>query len=80
MDSGGQAEEGDMPVITLSRGTYSGRKELAELVAARLSAPCLSREILVEAAERFGVSEQTLFEAMDRPPSVFERFSHQRDA
>jgi len=69
-----------MPIITLSRGTYSGGKELAERVAARVGAPCLSREILVEAAARFGVSEKTLTEAMDRPPSMFERFSHQRDA
>jgi cytidylate kinase len=68
-----------MPVITISRGTYSGGKELAECVAARISAPCLSREILVEAAEKFGVPEHILVEAMNKPPSVLERFSHQRD-
>jgi cytidylate kinase len=69
-----------MPIVTVSRGTYSGGKELAECVAAELRAPCLSREILVQAAERFGVSERLLAEAMAKPPSVFERFSHQRDA
>jgi cytidylate kinase len=68
-----------MPVITVSRGTYSGGKELAECVAARISAPCLSREILVEAAEKFGVAEHILVEALSKPPSVFERFSRQRD-
>jgi cytidylate kinase len=69
-----------MPIITVSRGTYSGGKELAECVAARIKAPCISREILVQAAGKFGVSEQVLAEAMARPPSVMERFSHQRDA
>jgi cytidylate kinase len=69
-----------MPIITISRGTYSGGKELAECVAARISAPCISREVLVQAAERFGASEQALVEAMTKPPSVMERFSHQRDA
>jgi cytidylate kinase len=68
-----------MPVITVSRGTYSGGKEFAECVAARISAPCLSREILVEAAEKFGVPEHILAEAMNKPPSMLERFSRQRD-
>ena len=64
-----------MPVITVSRGTYSGGKEIAECVAARISAPCLSREILVEAAEKFGIPEHAMAEAMSKPPSVLERFS-----
>jgi cytidylate kinase len=68
-----------MPIITISRGTYSGGMQLAECVAGRLDIPCVSREILVEAAEQFGVSEQALAEAMGRPPSFFERFSHQRE-
>jgi cytidylate kinase len=68
-----------MPVITISRGTYSGGKAFAECVAARMSVPCLSREILVEAAGKFGVPEHVLAEALSKPPSVFERFSRQRN-
>lgn len=68
-----------MPVITVSRGTYSGGREFAECMAARMSVPCLSREILVEAAEKFGVPEQILAEALRKPPSVFQRFSRQRN-
>jgi cytidylate kinase len=68
-----------MPIITISRGTYSGGKDLAECVASRLDIPCVSREIIVDAAKQFGVSEEELAEAMGRPPSFFERFSHQRD-
>jgi cytidylate kinase len=68
-----------MPVITVSRGTYSGGKEFAECVAAHISAPCLSREIIVEAAEKFGVSEHILAQALNKPPSVFERFARQRE-
>jgi cytidylate kinase len=67
-----------MPLITISRGTYSGGKELAECVAERIGASCLSREILVDAAERFGLSEHVLTEAMYKPPSMFERLARQR--
>jgi cytidylate kinase len=67
-----------MPIITISRGTYSGAKDLAECVAARLDMPCVSREIIVDAAKQFGVSEDELAEAMGRPPTFLERFSRQR--
>jgi len=68
-----------MPIVTISRGTYSGGMELGECVARCLDVPCVSREIIVDAAQRFGVSEESLAEAMGKPPSFFERFSHQRD-
>jgi cytidylate kinase len=69
-----------MPIITVSRGTFSGGKELAECVADRIGAPCLSREILIETAATFGISDEILSEAIAKPPSMFQRFSRQRDA
>jgi FixJ family two-component response regulator len=35
-----------MPIITISRGTFSGGKELAECLARSLGYACISREVL----------------------------------
>jgi cytidylate kinase len=61
-----------MPIITVSRGTMSGGKALAERVAGALGSPCIAREVLVEGARKLGVSEQDLRERMERSPSLAE--------
>lgn len=68
-----------MPIITISRGTFSGGKELAECLAEKLGYPCLSREVLVEAAERYGVSESALAAALTRAPSLLDRLKRDRE-
>jgi hypothetical protein len=65
-----------MAIITISRGSYSKGKEVAEGVAARLDYRCMSREILLDASERFSVPEVRLLHAMHDGPSVLERFGH----
>jgi cytidylate kinase len=64
-----------MSIIAISRGTFSGGQALAECVAGRLGYRCLSRDDLIEAATRYGVSAQELASAMDKPPSLWERFT-----
>jgi cytidylate kinase len=68
-----------MPIITISRGTFSGGKELAECLAEKLGYPCISREVLVEAAERYGVSESELFTALSRAPTFLDRIKRDRE-
>lgn len=68
-----------MPVIAISRGTLAGATALAEEVASELQIPCISREIIVEAAEAAEVPEDVLIELMDRSPSSFNRHSRERD-
>ncbi len=68
-----------MSIVTISRGSYSGAKAVAEGVAERLGTPCVSREIIAEAAEAAGVSAKALGEVLERPPSFFERLSSERD-
>ena len=61
-----------MPIITLSRGTMSGGKELAECIAGSLNIPCIGREILIPAAAKLGVPEDVLAKKMEMlPKSVF---------
>ena len=44
-----------MSIITISRGSYSRGKEVAEKVAQELGFECISREVLSEASEEFNV-------------------------
>ncbi len=64
-----------MAIITISRGTFSGGQKLAECLAMKLGYQSLSREILVEAAEKYGISENELAHAMKAKPAIMERLS-----
>lgn len=68
-----------MSVITISRGSYSRGKEVAEKVATELGYECLSRDILLEASEEFNIPELRLVRALHDAPSVLERFTHGRE-
>ena len=57
-----------MAIITISRGTYSGGKAVAESLGKKLGYPCISKEIILDAAEEFGVPEDKLIAAMEKPP------------
>lgn len=60
-----------MSIITISRGSLSGGQELAERVARRLGYRCISREVLVEAAAKFGVPELKLSEYLEKMPGFW---------
>jgi cytidylate kinase len=62
-----------MSIITISRGTASGGQALAERVAATLGWACLSNEVIVEAAKRYGVPEPKLAQMFEKAPSFWER-------
>jgi cytidylate kinase len=64
-----------MPIVTISRGSYSRGREVAEKVAQKLGYECVSREILVEASEEFDVPEVRLLHAIQDAPSVLDRFT-----
>jgi len=68
-----------MPVITISRGSYSRGKEVAEKVAAELGYECISRDILIEASEEFNIPEIRLVRALHDAPSALERYTHGRE-
>ena len=68
-----------MAIITISRGSYSKGKEVAERVAERLSYNCISREILVDASEYFNIPEIKLVRALHDAPSVLERFTYGKE-
>jgi cytidylate kinase len=67
-----------MSVITISRGSFTGGKMLAECLATRLGYRCIDRDVIVERAAAHGVSQSDLRDAMEKPPGFLERFSHKR--
>ena len=67
-----------MSVITISRGSFSGGKMLAECLAERLGYRCIDRDVIVERAASHGVSQEELRDALERPPGFLDRFSHKR--
>jgi cytidylate kinase len=64
-----------MSIITISRGSYSNGKEVAEKVAQELGYECVSRDIILEASEEFNVPEIKLIRAIHDAPSILERFT-----
>jgi cytidylate kinase len=64
-----------MSIVTISRGSYSRGKEVAEKVARELGFECISREILIEASEEFNVPEISLLRAIRDAPSLLDRFT-----
>ena len=64
-----------MSIITISRGSYSRGVEIAEIVAEQLEYQCLDRDVLIEASEEFNIPEVKLIQALEDPPSFFERFT-----
>jgi len=65
-----------MAIITVSRGSFSRGKEVAEKVAQRLGYECISRDILLEASDRFNTPEIKLIRAIHDAPSILDRLGH----
>ena len=68
-----------MPIITISRGSYSRGKEVAEELAQKLGYEIISRDILLEASETFNIPEIKLIRAIHDAPSILERFTYGKE-
>lgn len=68
-----------MSLITISRGSYSKGREIAEMVAQKLDYECISRDILIEASKDFNIPELKLVRAIHDAPSFFDKFSLKKE-
>src|SRR5208283_52832 len=68
-----------MAIITISRGSYTKGKEIAEKVAIKLGYECVAREALLEASQEFNVPEVKLARALHDAPSILDRFSYGKE-
>jgi hypothetical protein len=64
-----------MSIITISRGSYSRGKEVAETLARALNYECTSREVILEASELFNIPELKLVRAIHDAPTILDRFT-----
>jgi cytidylate kinase len=65
-------------IITISRGSFSGGKMIAEEVAEMLGYRCIDRDVIVERAAAHGAPANELIDALEKPPAFLERFTHKR--
>ncbi len=68
-----------MAIITVSRGSYSYGKEVAEKVAQKLGYKCYAREVILAASKEFNIPEITFLKAIHDAPSILERLSYGRE-
>jgi cytidylate kinase len=76
LTKGGQAQ---MAIITISRGSYSKGKEVAEKVAQKLGYQCYAREVILKASQEFNIPEIKLVKAIHDAPSILEKFSYGKE-
>jgi cytidylate kinase len=68
-----------MSIVTISRGSYSRGKEIAEIVSERLGYKCLSRDILLDTSDKYHIPEIKLIRAIHDAPSILDRFVYNKD-
>jgi cytidylate kinase len=68
-----------MAIITISRGSYSVGREIAEKTAEKMGYACLSREDLLQTSEEFNIPEIKLIRAFEDGPSILNRFTHGKE-
>ncbi len=68
-----------MGIITISRGSYSQGKEIAEKLSEELGYKCVSREILLETSDHFNIPEIKLSRAIHDAPSILNRLQHGKE-
>jgi cytidylate kinase len=66
-----------MAVITVTRGSYSSGKELAEKVAQKLRYDCISREVILDASKEFNIPEIKLVRVFEDAPTILDRFTRE---
>ena len=65
-----------MAIITISQGSYSGGRMLAEAVSRRLGYRCVHRDQVITKAAQWGVLQEDLRTAIEKPPSFFGQSQH----
>jgi cytidylate kinase len=68
-----------MAIITISRGSYSKGKDVAEKVAQKLGYQCIAREIILHACKDFNIPEVKLIRAIHDAPSILDKFSYGKE-
>lgn len=63
-----------MAIVTISHAAFTGGSAIAEKVAAALNYRCISREVLIEANQRYGIPEAKFTEVLETEGHWWERW------
>ncbi len=69
-----------MAIITISRGSYTRGKEIAEQLAQRLGYECISRDSIFDNVNELDARDAKLIHAIEDIPSLFRRFEYGKDS
>ncbi|MCF6247505.1 MAG: cytidylate kinase-like family protein [Desulfobacula sp.] len=65
-----------MAIVTISRGSYSMGKKVAQKVAENLGFDLISQALLYETSDRFRIPHKQLQKAIHDAPGIFEQHQH----
>ena len=68
-----------MAVITISRGSYSRGKEIAEKAAAKLGYKCISRDLILSVSKEYNIPEVKLVRAIHNAPNILSRLNRKKE-
>jgi len=68
-----------MAIITISRGSYSRGKEIAEKTAKKLGYECISRDLLLDVSKQYNIPEVKLVHAIHDAPSMLDRLNRRKE-
>jgi len=68
-----------MPIVTISRGSYTKGREVAEKLGKKTGYQVISREVLLSTSKEYNIPEIKLKKALHDTPSVLDRFSYGRE-
>lgn len=63
-----------MSIVTISHAAFGGGRAVSERVASILDHRCVSRELLLEASQRYGIPEAKFTEVLETEPHWWERW------
>lgn len=67
-----------MAIITITRGLHSGGEVLAQSLAGKLGARCVSDDVLREAAKKYNLPEEKVASVFEGSPGFWERLTESR--
>lgn len=68
-----------MSIVTISRGSYTKGREVAEKLGQKMGYKVISREVLLSTSKEYNIPEIKLKKALYDAPSVLDRFSYGRE-
>ncbi len=68
-----------MSIVTISRGSYTRGRQVAERLGERLGYEVISREVLISTSKEFNIPEIKLKKVFHNAPSILERFTYGKE-